>query len=174
MNDEKIKEIRSWARTILEDSRKDSGFFNNGVVEAAEFILEETENPVPEGSLLFRKAEHPDHGEVTVISERAARGYDGDWYINAVRSDPEAASGTVIHVFKVDDLDFYPDGKSNVRTRLDFHSLKTGTTIRAFREGLKCPTIAFKVSINRWAVAEHNLSYNDQDMEDFGYEWEVI
>lgn len=172
MNDEKTKEIRSWARTIIEDRRKDSDFFDNGVVEAAEFILRETKPPLPEGDLLFRKAKHPDYGEVTVISSKVIEGVDNNGYLHTIRRDPETESGTVINFYEVDDLDFYPDGKSDIKTRRDFHTLKTGTVVKASKEGR--PLVAVKASISSWEITGCTGCYSDQDMEDVDYEWEVI
>lgn len=172
MNDDKIKEIRVWAKTILTKSKEDSDFFDNGVVEAAEFILRETKPSIPEEDFLFRKAEHPEYGEVTIISEKVVEGFGDALYLHAVRRDPNSASGTVTYFFKLDELDFYPEEKKNPKTRLDFHTLKTGTVVKASKDGQ--PLVAVKLSINSWKMTGFIGSYYDQDMADIHCEWEAI
>ena len=173
MNDEKTKEIRSWAKTIIKKHKEDSDFFDNGVVDAAEFILKETKPSIPEGSLLFREAEHESRGKVTVISQKPVTGINDVRYIYTLQPDSTEDSGIRCSWYPIEELDFYPDRKSDLKSRLDFHTLKTGMTIRAFRGGGKAPISAYKVSIDRWELTGYPISFTDQEMEDLGYEWEV-
>lgn len=173
-NDDKIKEIRSWAKTILKKSKENSDFFDNGVVEAAEFILKETKPPTPEGSLLFREAESEDYGKITVISERPVIGLNGSQYVYTLRLNSTEDSGITYYWYNIEDLDFYPDRKSDLKSRLDFHTLKTGTAIRAFPYSKLCPVMAAKASIDCWEVTGYNSTFSDQEMENLGYVWEAI
>ena len=174
MNDDKTKKMRSWAREILEEVAGDFDYYDSGVVEAAEFILKETKHPIPEGSLLFREAEHESRGKVTVLSEKALIDFHGSRYVYTLRRDPEAEAGTTIFWDNIEELDFYPDRKSNLKSRLDFHSLKTGVAIRAFRDTGERPVSAVKVNIDCWEITGYTISFTDQEMEDLGYEWERI
>ena len=174
MNDDKTKKMRSWAMTILKEVKGNPNRFDNGVVDAAEFILKETKNPIPEGSLLFREAEHESYGKVTVISEKPAINFDGSQYVYTLRRNPEAEAGTTISWDNIEELDFYPDSKSNIKSRLDFHSLKTGVKIRTLQDGGKVPVTAYKVGIDRWEVTGSTISFSDQELANLDYEWEII
>lgn len=174
MNDEKTKEIRSWAKTIIKKHKEDSDFFDNGVVDAAEFILKETKPSIPEGSLLFREAEHESRGKVTVISEKPVIGINDVRYVYTLRRDPEAETGTTISWDPIEELDFYPDRKSDLKSRLDFHTLKTGTVIRAFPDSEGYPVMAVKFSIDCWEVTGYDPTFSDQEMENLGYVWKAI
>lgn len=174
MNDEKTKEIRSWAKTIIKKHKEDSDFFDNGVVEAAEFILRETSPPIPEGILLFREAEHESRGKVTVISQKPVTGINDVRYIYTLQPDSTEDSGIRCSWYPIEELDFYPDRKSDLKSRLDFHTLKTGTAIRAFPYSKMCPVMAAKASIDCWEVTGYNSTFSDQEMENLGYVWEAI
>lgn len=174
MDDEKTKKVRSWARTVLKKAKENPNHFDNGVVDAAEFILKETKHPIPEGSLLFREAESEGYGKVTVISEKPVIGLNDSRYVYTLQLDETLDSGVVYSWYNIEDLDFYPDVKRNIKTRRDFHSLKTGVAIRSFLPSGGRPVSAVKVSIDRWEITGYTISFTDQEMEDFGYEWEVI
>lgn len=174
MNDDKTKKMRSWARDVLEEVAGDPDYFDSGVVEAAEFILKETKHPIPEGSLLFREAKHESRGKVTVLSEKPMIDLDGSRSVYALQLNPEAETGTTCWWYNIEDLDFYPDSKSNIKSRLDFHTLKTGVTIRTLQDGGIVPVTAYKVSIDRWEVTGSTISFSDQELANLGYEWEII
>lgn len=174
MNDDKTKKMRSWAREILEKVAGNPDYFDDGVVEAAEFILKETKHPIPEGSLLFREAKHESRGKVTVLSEKPAIDFEGSRSVYALQLNPEAETGTTCWWYNIEELDFYPDSKSNIKSRLDFHTLKTGTRIRILQDGGIVPATAYKVSIDRWEITGCTTSFTDQEMEDFDCEWEII
>lgn len=174
MSDNEIKKMRSWARTIIKEVEENPNYFNNGVVEAAEFILKETKPPIPEGSLLFREAEHESRGKVTVLSEKPAIDFDGSRSVYALQLNPEAETGTTCWWYNIEELDFYPDRKNNIKSRLDFHTLKTGTKIRTLQDDGKVPVTAYKVSIDRWEVTGSTISFSDQELANLDYEWEII
>ena len=88
MSDDKTKKMRSWARDVLEEVAGDFDYYDSGVVEAAEFILKETKHPIPEGSLLFREAEHESRGKVTVLSVKPAIDFDGSRSVYALQLNP--------------------------------------------------------------------------------------
>ena len=173
MSDDKIKKMRSWARTIIKEVERTPNHFNDGVVDAAEFILKETDPPIPEGSLLFKEAEHESRGKVTIISEKPVIGINDVRYVYTLQPDSTADSGTVCSWYPIEELDFYSDRKSDLKSRLDFHTLKTGTAIRAFPYSKMCPVMAAKASIDCWEVTGYNSTFSDQEMENLGYVWEV-